>query len=229
VIEPDLGRAALVSLVIIAAVSTLIALAVFRKFTDAEALRRATNRIVAHLLECFLFLAEPRLVFRAQGELIRANLRFLRIIALPLAILILPFWFLFAQLEANFGQAPLPLGVPSVLTVHLAGEAPTAELKAPPEIVIETPAVRDVFAKEINWRIRPLRTTSGPVRITLPGRTLQASVRAGHRIVATIVNPFTRPAIDRHYPRATVLNHDWVTWYIATSALTALLWWRYAS
>jgi hypothetical protein len=220
--EPDLGRAALLSLLAIAVVSTLLGLAVFRRLTEGETIKRVTNLMIASLLECLLFLNEPRLVLRAQGQLIRANLRFLRLMAIPAALLILPFWFLFAQLEANFGRAPLALGEQAVVTVHSDG---ATELSAPPEILIETPAVRNVFATEVNWRIRPLTPTSGPIRITLPDRVLTVSVRAGHRLVATIVNPFTKAMIDPNYPRATVLNHDWLVWYIAASLLTGLVWW----
>lgn len=221
-IEPDLGGAALVSLLAIGALSTFLALVVFHRLTNREDLKRAANLIVAHLLECVLFLDEPRLVLRAQGQLMRANLLFFRLIALPIGLLIVPFWFLFAQLEANFGQAPLALGEPSVLTVRNDG---ATQLSAPPEIAIETPAVRNVSGKEVNWRIRALKPTSGPVRVTLPDRVLTASVRAGHRIVATIVNPFVKAAVDPHYPNATVLHHAWFTWYIAACALTGLLWW----
>jgi len=222
VIEPDLGGAALVSVLAISALSTFLALVVFRRFTNREALRSTANLMAAHLLECILFLDEPRLVLRAQGQLIRANLRLSRLIALPIALLIIPFWFLFAQLEANFGRAPLALGEPSVLTVRNDG---ATQLSAPPEIAIETPAVRNVSGKEVTWRIRPLKPTSGPVRITLPGRVLTASVRAGHRVVATIVNPFAKATVDPHYPSATVLHHDWFSWYLAACALTGLLWW----
>lgn len=213
------------SLLAISALSTWLALVVFRRFTNSVALRRATNLIIAHLLECVLFLDEPQLVLRAQGELIRADLLFLRLIIVPVVLLVVPFWFLLTQLEANFGRAPLPLGVPSVLTLHDDNETRPPDLAAPAEIAIETPAVRNVFANEVNWRIRPLKPTSGPVRITMSGHVRIASVRAGHRVVATIVNPFAKAVIDPHYPTATVLHHSWFTWYIAACVFTGLLWW----
>jgi hypothetical protein len=223
--QVDLGAIAFLSLVALSALSTLAALAVFHRFTNRQAVARAKNLIVAHLLECALFLDEPALVFRAQRELLRENLRLLRLLVVPCAILILPFWIFFVELEANFGHAPLVVGAPAVVTLQLNGESESPQLIVPDGIAVETPAIRNVFEQQVNWRIRPFRVASGQVRITLPGRVLTTNVRAGRRMLTTAVSPFKKPAIDLHYPSATILHHPWLTWYIAASILTALLWW----
>src|ERR1035438_6637238 len=92
---------------------------IFRRFTDGPSLRRTVNRIFAHVMELGLFVDSPMLVFRAQRDLLRENLRLLRLTILPGAILALLFAVLYPPMNAIYGRAPLPIGEPSVITIQM--------------------------------------------------------------------------------------------------------------
>ena len=94
-------------------------------------------------MELGLFLDSPGLVLRAQRDLLRENVRFLRLVMLPAAILALLFALLYSPMSAMYGRAPLPVGEPSVVTIQMKDAAmPPVQFEAPDGIVVETPGVR---------------------------------------------------------------------------------------
>jgi hypothetical protein len=141
---------------------------IFRRFTDRSALRRTVNRILAHVMELGLFIDSPMLVFRAQLDLLKENLRLLRLTILPAAILALLSGILYQPMNATYGRAPLPVGEPAVVTIPMQDNVP--QLDAPDGISIETPAVRVLHDHEISWRIRPLRTTNTDLKFRIDNR-----------------------------------------------------------
>lgn len=145
---------------------------VFRRFTDRSALRRSSNRTLAHVMELALFLDSPMLVFRAQRDLLKENLRLLRLTILPASILALLFTILYQPMNATYGRAPLPVGEPAVVTIPIADNSP--RLDAPDGIAIETPAVRVLHDHEISWRVRPLRLTGTDLKFRIDNRVATA-------------------------------------------------------
>jgi hypothetical protein len=220
--QVDLGAGVLVALVLLSATSTLGALAVFRRFTDSARIGRTASRIVAHLMELGLFFDEPALVLRAQGDLFRENLKLLRLIALPCALLALPFAIFFTGLNAIFGRAPLAVGAPAVVTLQWRGSSPAAELEAPQGIEVETPPVRITFSQEVSWRIRPIQNAAGWLKLALPGSVSAQKIFAGSGLVYAF--PFPPAPFQIPYPSATILHMNWILWYILVSAVTALAW-----
>lgn len=99
----------------LSAISTVVAVLVFRRFCDWTLIGRATNRILAHLMELGLFFDEPLLVLRAHRDLLRENLRLLRLIILPCVLLAIPFALFFAGLNSMFGRAPWSSARPPLL------------------------------------------------------------------------------------------------------------------
>jgi hypothetical protein len=222
----DLGARGLVALVFLSALSTLGAAMVFRRFSDGAAIRRAGNLILAHLMELGLFFDEPALVLRAQRDLIRENLNLLRLIALPCALLALPFAIFFMGLDTIFGRAPLVIGAPAVLTIQgektSLGVEAAPVLQAPPGIQVETPGVRIVSAHEISWRIRPVQNVRSRLTIVLGGRAVGQPVFAGSGWIYAF--PFPASPVRIPYPQATILRIGWILWYLLTSSVTALTW-----
>jgi hypothetical protein len=217
----DLGAEALWTLLPVSAIATLVSLAVFRRFTNPAPLRRAANRIVAHLYELRLFLDEPVLVFRAQRDLFRENLRLLRIIALPSAILALPFALLFVELNAFYGHAPLVVGEPAIVTVQLSRREslPEVQLIAPAGIEIETPAVHSLAANEVSWRVRPTRALSGDLKVLLQGQTFTKTISVGAGV--RYLPNFSATWIEIGYPKARIYGFPWLAWFVLGAAVTA--------
>ena len=217
----------------------------FRRWSNAAKLRAAVNRMLAHLLEFRLFADEPALILRAQRDLLSANWEFLKQLIGPSLLLMPPFVILIVIADAIFGQAPLKPGHAAVVTIQCnpsrATNLPAAWLEAPPGIEVETPPVRIPRAAEISWRVRPIRNSSGDLRIHCNGRVMTKSIsakvglqwlsdrRAGS-MLEFLLRPFELPffspvvkSISVNYPSATVLNVNWLVWFSIASIAGALV------
>ena len=189
---------ALFTLIPLSAFCGIVTAFVFRRFAS-RGTRQTVNRILAHVMELRLFLDEPWLVWNTQCDLLRDNLRLVGQIAVP-SLITIPFIALVIwQADAVYGRAPLRAGEAVVVTAHLKN-GNDAQIEAPPGVVIETPGVRTPRAREVSWRIRPLRPFSGRFS----------------------VNPDAE-RMDIPWPRASVLGVSWMVWFFAISAISALL------
>ena len=210
------------SLALLSAIWGVLAVFVFRHFTNRIAVRTAINRIYAHLLEIRLYSDELPLVWRAQKALIADNLKFLARIAPQILIMAIPFALLYPQLDAIYGAAPLEVG--HAATVTLSGHEGT--LHVPPGIAIETPPVRDAADQQTSWRIRAIAPTRGTLRIDLPGgTTITRTIASGNRTLAP--NRLSESSIAIDYPRANVtlagISLPWLAWFLLISAIAATL------
>jgi hypothetical protein len=188
----------------------VIAVLVFRGFTDQRAIRRAVNRILAHVMELGLFLDSPELVLRAQRDLLRENLHFLGLVMLPSIFLAL----LFAPVYAIYSHAALPVGEASVVTIQMRNAPmPPVQLEPPEGIVVETPGVRILRDRQISWRVRPVRPNSGDFKFHIDNRIVSAS---------TFLHDPAIRSIEIRYPQATLLGFSWLLWFIAISSISAL-------
>jgi len=138
---------------------------VFGRVANGRAIRATANRIQAHLLEFWLYVDEPRAIWKSWKGLLAADVRLLGLLLVPFLILAIPSVPLFLFLDAAFGTPHLPVGKPAVVTFHFEGSAGTIpDLVAPEGISIETPPVRVASMREVSWRIRPLHAMSGDLR-----------------------------------------------------------------
>lgn len=170
--------------------------AIFRRFSDRPAVRTAANRMVAHVLEFRLFLDEPKLVLRAQRDLLRANAMLLCAIAVPTLLTALPLALAFPTLDRFYGHGPLEAGAAVVITGKAAPR--DAELKPPSGVIVETPAVRAVQSNQVSWRVRPMRPFSGKFEL-MQGQ---------------------KAAIEVPWPPAFILGAPWWLWFALFSAVS---------
>lgn len=207
------------TLIPVSAIYGLAATLVFRRFTNRASIRRTVNRMMAHAMELRLFLDSPVLVLRAQRDLLRENIRLLRLMLLPCAVLALIFVVLFPQLDAMYGYAPLRPGDRSVVTVR---DSDDAVLEVPAGIEIETPAVHAVHDHQISWRVRALGETSGELRVRETGRVVTRHIVAGNGLIYGMRLPFSKSTIEIRYPRRTILGTNWMVWFFVTSCAATI-------
>jgi hypothetical protein len=216
--EADLGGKALWTLIPAGAIYGVAAVLVFRRFTDRPKILSSVNRILAHLMELGLFLDSPPLVLRAQVDLMRQNIRLLRLVILPGGILSLLFALLYVPLSAVYGNAPLPVGAPSVVTIQMKDRAmPAVQLEEPAGIVVETPGVRVLQDRQISWRVRALRESTGEPRFRLANRVLTPGLTGYF-----LRDPDVR-SIEIGYPKADVEGAPWLVWFVAASSVSAMM------
>ncbi len=198
-------------MIYVSVVFGIVGVLIFRRFTERAAIRRSVNRILAHVMELGLFLDSPGLVFRAQRDLLRENLRLLRLVMVPGLILAA----LFIPMYAIYDHGPLPVGETSVVTIQMKGDVmPAVQLEAPEGIVVETPGVRIVRDRQISWRVRPLRQSSGQWKFHVEERVVAAS--------CFVRDPAIR-SIEIRYPAATILGWSWLVWFGGMSSVSAVV------
>ncbi|HVV44460.1 MAG TPA: hypothetical protein VHC72_04620, partial [Bryobacteraceae bacterium] len=135
----DLGLGALAGLLPAGIAFGIAASLVFARLSDRAAIRRSLNRLVAHLLEFRLFQDEPRLILRAQRDVLVENGRLLRLLLRPILITALPAFLVLSQVEAFYARAPLIVGEAAVVTVQFDhSPSDTSALAAPPGLAVET-------------------------------------------------------------------------------------------
>ena len=204
-------------------------------------MRRTANRIVAHLLEIRLFATEPGLVLRAQRDLIVENGRILGQFVRPLLVLFLPFWLLLASLELFFGSAPLRPEETALVTVQFSSQEPQARLVGPAGIDVDAPPVLIPVERQLAWRVRARRATTGELLISADGTTIGKSISAGTGFswvspqrTGSIIQflkhpgewPFSSKTVDLiqiGYRPATIYGVHWLVWFCLFSLLGATL------
>jgi len=171
--------------------------------------------MIAHVMEFRLFIDSPALVLRAQRDLLRENLRLLRLMLLPCAILASIFLVLFPQLDAMYGHRPLKAGERAIVTAQARQDA---TLEVPPGMEVETPGAWNIHDRQVSWRVRALGNVSGELKI---GSFTKRIVSGGGLIDGWRV-PFRSPEIEIHYPPAAVLGVNWMVWFFLISSAAAI-------
>ena len=160
--------APIVGLTVFSALTAVGMLLVVKATSNQARLEAVKRSIHAGLFEIRLFNDDIRAILRAQGEILRHNLTYLRLSAVPLLWTIAPLVLLVAQLEFYYGYGGMETGQAALVTVRLTDDwrqansretdaddttAPALALEAPPGLRVETPAVWVPSLNEATWRI----------------------------------------------------------------------------
>jgi len=144
-------------MILISFLTALLMLFVFRFTSNQKGIRQVKNKIKAHLLELRLFKDSLSLSLKAQGNILRYNLKYIGYSAKPLLVMIIPLILILVQLNLWFGYDALIPGQKTVLKVKLEeGNSPlNINLAIEPSsgFDIETPPLRIEEEREINWRL----------------------------------------------------------------------------
>ncbi|HUL15492.1 MAG TPA: hypothetical protein VLV88_05820 [Terriglobales bacterium] len=143
-------------LAIFSLLTTIAALLVFRKVSDQRAIRKAKDKIGAHVLEIRLFPDQLSVVARAYIAFLRSLASYLRHILRPVLILFIPLFFLFLQLDAYFAHTPLSAGQDFLVQAKLAIGQPLEHvaMKLPDGIAMTAPPVHIPPDRIVVWRLR---------------------------------------------------------------------------
>ena len=165
--------------------TALLMLEVFKLTSNQTAVRKAKDRIKAHLLELRLFKDDMRVSLGAQGAILKANMSYIGANLKPLLVMIVPLVLILAQLSVWFDRRPLRPGEETLLKVILEKDTDPVglglDLAVPPGLSVDSPAVRIPDEGEVVWRLKALEEGSGRILLTVDGRTLAKSVTVGGR------------------------------------------------
>jgi len=136
----------------------LFMLFVFRYTSNQQGIRRVKNRIKAHLLELRLFKDSFATSLKAQGSILRCNMRYIGFSARPMLVMIIPVILIIIQLYLWFDYQSLSLGEETILKVTLKEDYNPIKvnliLEPSSGFVVETPPLRLEEDREIDWRLR---------------------------------------------------------------------------
>ena len=236
----------IVGLLVVSLLAAIGMLAVFKATSDQSRIASVKRLIHAGLFEIRLFNDDLRLILRAQAEILRHNLTYLRLSLVPVVWMILPLGLLIAHLQFHYGYEGLVPGRPTLLKVRLAGPAePTdLELSVPPGMRVETPAVWIPTLREAAWRIVSEQPGTYELSIRIDGQTYSKSVRSSEavvrrsplRVAPGVINQALYPAeaplprdaplesIELIYPTREVSLLGWdVHWLVAFFVLSIVI------
>ena len=179
-------------LAVLALVTAAAVLLAFKWTADQRALAAANRAMQAAIFEMRLFNDDVGALVRAQGEVLRHTLVYLRLSLAPTLWLIAPMLALMLHMEFRFGYTGLRSGEAVLVKARLAdaarapgaaattGASPvgltSAGLVAPNGVSVETPAVSLPSDREIAWRIRPRAAGSYELRVRLGDTVLSKTV-----------------------------------------------------
>lgn len=169
-----------IGMLLISLLTGLLMLVIFRYASNQEGIKNTKDKIKAHLLEIRLFSDNLGVTMKAQGNILRANLKYMGYAFKPLLIMIIPLILILIQMNFWFGYNSLSPIEPFLVKIKLEkGYNPMEvdiQLETPPALTIETLPLRIVEDNEINWRMSAKETGTHELQIHVAGHTLSKKV-----------------------------------------------------
>jgi hypothetical protein len=178
----------IVSLVLVSLLVSILMLVVFKRTSDQAALAAVKRKIHAGLFEIRLFNDDLRAILRAQGEILRHNLSYLRLSLWPMLFVLPPLVLVIAQLQFHYGYEGLRPGQRALVQVDLApradgGARPAATLDVPDGLRAETEAVWIEAESQLLWRLVAEREGDYELGLDVAGARLTKTVRVTPKTV----------------------------------------------
>jgi hypothetical protein len=171
------------SATLIAAVTGIVLLVIFKYTSNQRAIKRVRNGIDASLLALKLFKDSPRVTIEAQGRLLAGAGRLFVLALVPTAVMIVPVTLILGQLSLWYQQRPLEVGEEAVITLALAGDTDTAfpDVKLEPTDAIETTLgpVRVLSKREVCWNIKAKKSGSHHLAFQVGGAAISKELAIG--------------------------------------------------
>ncbi len=186
-LRPLAGLPPLASLTIISLLTAIVMLLVVRRTSNQHALDQVKRRIHAALFEIRLFNDDLGAIFRAQGDMLRHNLTYLRLSFAPMLWMFVPFVLVIAQLQFQYGYDGLAIGQPVLLTAHVrtagsVGGNAAPRLELPAGIRADTDAIWFPAAQDVMWRITPEAAGDYEIRLLVGGQTITKTLHVSSRV-----------------------------------------------
>jgi uncharacterized membrane protein (DUF106 family) len=218
-LSPFSGLPPIVGLLVVSLLTAVAMLLIFKKTSNQDAIAAVKRRIHANLFEIRLFNDDLRAILRAQAEILRHNLTYLRLSAVPMLWTIPPLVLVIAQLQFHYGYRGLDIGSSAILKVELRDggndasweEAPRPALgiEAPSGIRVETPGLWIPLLREMDWRISGEAKGHYTVEVRLDGQSHSKTVRVSDGVVLRSPSRLERGFLNQLiYPAEDPLPND---------------------
>ena len=248
VLSPLAGLPPLAVLTGAALATALVILGAMRATSDQVALAAVKRRIHAALLEMRLYNDDLRALLRAQGEVIRHNLRYVGLSLVPLVVTAIPLTLAIAQMQAWYGYDGLASGQPATVTAIVADSGSALPRLESSTVEVVGPARYFPTRHEVVWRIVPRQPGPSTLRIVAADgaaveKTLHVGAATARRspsreragLVQQLLYPSESPiddglavrAVSVPYPERSLdvagYQVHWLVAYLALSVVWVLL------
>jgi len=237
-----------VGMVLVSILTAFLMLFVFRFTSNQEGIRKVKNRIKAHLLEIRLFKDSLIISLKAQGRILRYNLKYIGYSVKPLLVVIVPLILILIQLNLWFGYQSLAPGQEAVLKAELREDLSLLDaefmIETSSGLEVETPPLRIEENSEVNWRIRAQEAGIHELTLILNGEKFVkkvavaqkplskiSSVKVHRNFINELFNPGEAPipgdlpvkSIEIKYPSKHMNLFGWrIHWIIVYFALSII-------
>jgi uncharacterized membrane protein (DUF106 family) len=179
-----------IGMIFISFLTALLMLCVFRFTSYQQGIKQVKNKIKAHLLEIRLFKDSLNVSFRAQGNILRYNLKYIGYSVKPLMVMIIPLILILIQLNLWFGHQSLTPGQEVILKVEVDEDLSLLDteflIESSSGLVIETPPLRIEEKREVNWKLFAKETGIHELSMTVNGHRIVKKVAVAQKSLSKI-------------------------------------------
>lgn len=185
-----------IAMIVVSLLTGLLLIAIYRLVSDQRGLKITKNRIKAYLLELRLFADDFPVSLRAQGQLLFWNFKYFLHALRPLAVMIIPLFFLLSHLNLWFAWEPLNPGERTIVKIKLKENINPLTIKVTLEPTegceVETSPLRIPSEREISWRIKAVKPGKFEMLINLDGQKMSKEITIGRYFLSRLSS--VRPA-----------------------------------
>jgi len=175
----------IVGLLVVSLVAATFMLLVFKRTSNQAKLEAVKRQIHACLFEIRLFSDDLPAILRAQQEILRHNLKYLALSAVPMLWMLVPLLFVIAQLQFHYGYRGLKPGEDFIVKARLKEDPqarPVASLEAPSGLEVATPAVWIPSERELAWRLRAQAWGDYELKLRLGGQEYSKTAQVSEQV-----------------------------------------------
>ncbi|HUT55190.1 MAG TPA: hypothetical protein VM658_17505 [bacterium] len=194
--SPFAGLDPLWPLAVWSVIMGVIAMVIYKYTSNQGGIKDAKEKIKGHFYEVWLFIDDAPVIVAAQGRIMWNALRYFLYAVPPLAVMIVLFFPLFANLETRYASRPVKPGDEVMVKVRLAGQfegwRDAVKLEPPPGVsmvgypvrfirkTMESQGAREQSRDyEVDYKLRPETAGSHPLKFTVQGRQFTVPLVAG--------------------------------------------------
>ena len=171
------------SATIVASVTGVLLLGVFKYTSNQNAIKRVRNDINAHLLALKLFKDSALVSLLAQGRILRGAFRLFVLAIVPMLVMAVPVTLLLGQLALWYQARPLRVGEDTVVTLKLNGDTrthwPAVNLQPTDLVEVTVGPVRVQSKREVCWNVKARQPGSHRLAFRIGDQTVVKELAIG--------------------------------------------------
>ncbi len=171
------------SATLVAAVTGVLLLVIFKYTSNQRAIKRARDEIKANLLALKLFKDSTWVLLTAQRRILRGAGKLFVLSLVPMLVMMVPVILFMAQLATWYQARPLRVGEETIVSLKLNGEvnSPWPEVRLEPNeaLEIKTGPVRVASERAIYWDVTARRPGGEPLVFRVAEERAQKELAIG--------------------------------------------------